>query len=47
MSKNERLKFETMEQYLSYDDIWASRLIGQAQLAKEKEKVVQLIDESY
>lgn len=39
MSKEERLKLETMEQMFSFDDIWSSRLIGQAQLAKEREKV--------
>jgi len=39
MSAPEREEFDKLERKLTYENIWSSRLIGQAQLAKDKEKV--------
>jgi len=42
LSTSERDEFDKLERKLNYDNIWSSRLIGQAQLAKGKEKVRHL-----
>lgn len=39
MTPAERAEFDRLERTLTYDNIWSSRLIGQAQMAKDREKV--------